>query len=111
MFSIFRSEYEKYSRCLPIRTSANLLRGIRMENNLGIPALSYFESGNPFTGSLRNTFRFRLAKQESTLQAAVWYTDLCYEKAKNREEQAFELSAEGMSDCIAWIESKNKPSV
>lgn len=81
-----------------------------MENTLGIPALSYFESGNPFTGSLRSTFRFRLAKKENSLAAAVWYTDLCYEKAENKEEQIFDLSLEGLSACIGWIESKSGQS-
>ncbi|MGN0519318.1 MAG: hypothetical protein ACI4LB_01120 [Candidatus Fimenecus sp.] len=70
---------------------------------LDLPALSYFEQKNAFTGSLRKDFRFRVVRAEDMLTAAVWHTDICFELAENKEEQSFPLTDEGLQSVADWI--------
>ncbi len=74
-----------------------------MEKQLDVPALSYFEQGNVFTGSCRKDFRYRIAKQEDSLSAWIWYADVCFEKAGDSEELTFPLTSEGLSECAEKI--------
>lgn len=70
---------------------------------LDIPVFSYFEQGNPYAGSLRADFRFRVAKQEDTLSAAVWHQDICFEMADDKVEQSFPLNEDGLQAAVKWI--------
>lgn len=70
---------------------------------LDIPAFSYFEQGNAFTGSWQNVCRFRLVRQEETLCAAVWKEDICFELAEDKTEQSFSLTAEGLQEAVDWV--------
>lgn len=71
--------------------------------DLDIPAFSYFEQNNPFAGSLRADFRFRVARQEDALSAAVWHRDICFEMADDKVEQRFPLTEEGLQSAVEWI--------
>lgn len=71
--------------------------------NLDIPALSYFEQKNPFTGCLKSDFRFRVAREEDLLAVAVWYADICFECAENTENQSFPLTDDGLKSAEEWI--------
>ena len=70
---------------------------------IDLPEISYFEQGNAFAGSLRNDFRFRVAKSEKSLLAAVWHADICYELAKAKEERTFPLTDAGLQESADWI--------
>lgn len=82
-----------------------------MAVEIEIPPLSYFESGNPFTGSKNQSFRFRVAKQEDELQAFIWRQDICFELAENKEENHFPLTADGLSSCRAWLNEQAEKNV
>lgn len=71
--------------------------------SLDLPEISYFEQGNAYAGSLRNDFRFRVAKAGENLCAAVWYEDICFELAKNREEESFPLTDAGLKESTDWV--------
>lgn len=68
-----------------------------------VPALPFFESGNVYTGSIRQSYRFRIAKEENGLTVAFWTQDVCYECAKDVQTAQFPLSKEGLSACVDWI--------
>lgn len=78
-------------------------RGIFLEKKLDIPALSYFLSGNPFVGSCRNDFRYRIAHVEDKLSCCVWEKDVCFELAEPTYEDSFPATAEGLTACIDWL--------
>lgn len=71
--------------------------------DLDIPAFSYFEQNNPYTGSLRADFRFRVAQKDDMLSAAVWHQDICFEMADDKVEQSFPLTEEGLQAAVEWI--------
>lgn len=71
--------------------------------SLDLPEISYFEQGNAFVGSLRNDFRFRVAKAEDGLLASVWYEDICFELTESKEEQTFPLTDAGLKESADWI--------
>lgn len=68
-----------------------------------VPALPFFESGNVYTGSFRQSFRFRIAKAEDALTGSYWNEDLCYEKAEHVVSETFPLTEAGRAACIDWI--------
>ena len=70
-----------------------------------IPGIAYFESKNPFTGSL-NGFRFRLAPDGEEIHIAVWTEDLCFEKCTVEKEQIVPLTAQGLEEGIKWLEQQ-----
>ncbi len=77
-----------------------------MAIEIEIPPLSYFESGNPFTGSHGQVFRFHTAKDGDELSAFVWNEDICFELAENKEEKRFAMGEEGRVQMKAWLEEK-----
>lgn len=77
-----------------------------MQIEIEIPPLSYFESGNPFTGSHGQTFRFSVANKENQFVASVWYEDICFDLAKDREEETFPLTEEGRASVKTWLLEK-----
>ena len=81
----------------------NFERGIILEKKLDIPALSYFLSGNPFVGSCRGDFRYRIAHVDDKLSCCVWEKDVCYELAEPTHEESFPATAEGLTACIDWL--------
>lgn len=68
-----------------------------------VPALPFFESGNVYTGSFRQSFRFRIAKAENALAVSCWNQDVCFEKAESPETEHFPLTQDGLSACMDWI--------
>ena len=74
-----------------------------MEKKLDIPALSYFLSGNPFVGSCRKDFRYRIAYTDDKLCSCVWTEDVCFELAQPVNEETFPATPEGLSACVDWL--------
>lgn len=72
------------------------------EKPLDVPVLSFFEQGNVFTGSCRDNFRYRIAKQEDALVANIWHKDVCF-GLTDMEEYTFSMTDEGLSACIVKI--------
>lgn len=68
-----------------------------------VPALPFFESGNVYTGSICQSYRFRIAKEENGLTGSFWTQDVCYECAKDVQSEQFPLSEEGLKSCVDWI--------
>jgi hypothetical protein len=84
-----------------------------MINGYDFPEISYFIqdkklTGNTYTGSQGENFRYRLAAEDDKLKASVWYEDLCYEKCHIDAEELFELTNEDLVHAIEWIFSKKK---
>lgn len=72
------------------------------EKQLDIPAFSFFEQGNIFTGSCRTDFRYRIEKQDDALVANVWHKDVCFEQTET-ETYTFSANAEGLAECVAKL--------
>ena len=68
-----------------------------------VPALPFFESGNVYTGSICQSYRFRIAKEENGLTGSFWTQDVCYGCAKDVQSEHFPLSEEGLKSCVDWI--------
>lgn len=69
-----------------------------------IPQFSYFEFGNPFTGS-RGTLSFKITPGEQ-LTVQIWHSRLCSELAEIEEEKSFPMEEAGFRDALRWLESK-----
>lgn len=72
-----------------------------------VPALPFFESGNVYTGSIHQNYRFRIVKEADALSGAFWTEDVCYECAKAVQTEQFLLSEEGLCACVEWIAEHN----
>ncbi|MGI5897148.1 MAG: hypothetical protein ACOX6U_09370 [Oscillospiraceae bacterium] len=70
-----------------------------------IVGINYFVSKNVFTGS-KEQFNFRIAPVEDTLEVAIWYGMLCYQKSDVLACNTFELNQQGLDACIAWLEEQ-----
>ncbi len=79
-----------------------------MINGHDIPALSYFENKNPFSGSEGNNFRFRIEAIDGKLNAFVWYEDLCFEMCEVAAEEKFEMTKDGLEKAVDWIFEQKK---
>lgn len=85
-----------------------------------LPTLHSFAMNNIFTGSC-GAFRFRAepnvvmasAKevdfQHSTIRVEYWHGPLCYELSRMEGEQSFSMTAQGVEEMKAWLESKIDP--
>ena len=71
-----------------------------------IPVMKAFDNGNVFTGSA-GVLRFRLSpmKDDSEIQAEIWYGEYCYEKSEIAEVQRFPLSDEGRDALRDYLEA------
>ena len=68
-----------------------------------VPALPFFESGNVYTGSICQSYRFRIEKEADALTASFWTQDVCYECAENVQTAQFPISEDGLRSCVDWI--------
>lgn len=76
------------------------------ENKFGLPGLDYFEWKNCFTGSLGQSFRYRVLPEGETMKVFVWRKDLCFEKCQVEAEAAFALSQDGLTELDRWLQSQ-----
>lgn len=72
--------------------------------------LVYFTEGNRFAGSHSGDgrlIRYRVEpdKENEQLLAWCWREDVCFEKAKEKEESRFPLSQEGLEQLTGWLEA------
>ncbi len=68
-----------------------------------------FTQGNYFTGTLGEEFRYRIEPDKENNALKVFtYSNSCFEKATNKEEQSFEFTEEGLDAAVKWIVSKNQ---
>lgn len=79
---------------------------------LDLQKLPFFTEGNTFTGERtgeQGEFLRYLVKpdQESnTLAAFVWHSDVCFEQAKEKVEQSFPMSEEGLEKVQRWLQEQ-----
>lgn len=73
--------------------------------------LTYFVEGNTYTGSCSRpageVMRFRVEpdKESGQLLAWYWHTDLCFEQAGEKVQQAFPLTQQGLDQVRGWLET------
>jgi len=68
----------------------------------------YFTQGNFFTGTVGNSFRYRIEPDKANNVLMVYtYSDVCFEKAENKICESFEYSEEGLDAAAKWIALKN----
>ena len=78
---------------------------------LDMQKLVYFTEGNRFAGSHSGDgriIRYRVEpnRENEWLLAWCWREDLCFEKAKEKSEESFPLTQEGLDALILWLEKK-----
>ena len=78
---------------------------------LDMQKLVYFTEGNRFAGSHSGDgriIRYRVEpnRENERLLAWCWREDLCFEKAKEKSEESFPLTQEGLDALIRWLEKK-----
>ena len=78
---------------------------------LDMQKLVYFAEGNRFAGSHSGDgriIRYRVEpnRENERLLAWCWREDLCFEKAKEKSEESFPLTQEGLDALILWLEKK-----
>ena len=68
-----------------------------------VPALPFFESGNIYTGSICQSYRFRIAKEEIALTGSFWTQDVCYECAEKHIIPAYRqaLAVLSFAECFS----------
>ena len=78
-----------------------------------LPTVAFWEFGNIWTGSLFQTFNYRIIPEkkdeEKVLRAVVWYGTDCFELVKPEDlvfEMTEELSVEGLERIIAALNEK-----
>lgn len=74
-----------------------------------IPKFFYFESGNDFSGSLKD-FSYKISNGEK-LHIMTWHGRLCSMKAKIENEADFEKNEEGFAEMIKWLEERYKEGI
>ena len=78
---------------------------------LDMQKLVYFTEGNRFAGSHSGDGRIIRYSVEPNMEnerllAWCWREDLCFEKAKEKSEESFPLTQEGLDALILWLEKK-----
>lgn len=78
---------------------------------LDMQKLVYFTEGNRFAWSHSGDgriIRYRVEpnRENERLLAWCWREDLCFEKAKEKSEESFPLTQEGLDALILWLEKK-----
>lgn len=77
-----------------------------MSCDIFIPTLRSFENDNTFSGSC-GMLRFFLYPdvKGKTVLAKLWHGILCIEKSEIEEERTFPMTAEGLAELKAYLES------
>ena len=76
-----------------------------------IAKLNHFTEGNLYTGSKTKDWekgtviRYKVwpDRENEKLIASCWAQDVCYEKAQDKEEREFPLTAEGVDAVRTWL--------
>lgn len=66
------------------------------------PKLSYFKSGNPFTGSWKG-LNYKLIPEEDTLHIAVWYGAYCSTVSEMAAETDLPLTDDGLTKSRQYL--------
>ena len=79
-----------------------------MEKVFDIPGFTYFAEKNNYTGSVGNTFNYKIVNGD-VLTTTVWIGKFCL--AKTPEEDVvdikeFEKTPEGLEELKSWLESE-----
>lgn len=72
---------------------------------LDLPGLLYFQNGGVYKGSAKGT-RYKIGPEDDNLAVEIWLEPNCYEKAEILERVEFELSDNGRSEMVKWLEEK-----
>lgn len=81
---------------------------------MDLQKLTFFTEGNTFTGSRTKDpktgalLRYLVYpdRENAKLIAYAWRTDVCFERAKERQEASFPLSEQGLSEIQAWLQEQ-----
>lgn len=64
--------------------------------------LSYYESGNVYTGS-EGDFCYKVSTREGNLHICLWRGPYCFDKSEIIREQEFPMDEAGFEQLGAWI--------
>lgn len=73
-----------------------------------VPAINYFTSNNDYLGSWKSNFRYKISNTDGKIKSEIWNEDVCFELAEITCEKEFELTPEGLTECIKWLYSQIK---
>ena len=72
---------------------------------MDLPGLLYYQNGGVYKGSAKGT-RYKISPADDKLAVEIWLEPYCYEKAEILERVEFELSDNGRSEMVKWLEEK-----
>ena len=79
---------------------------------LDLQKLQFFTEGNTFTGECSEEqsgiLRYLVKPDgaENQLIASAWHSDVCFEKAEEKVQQAFPMSEEGLDEIRSWLQEQ-----
>lgn len=75
------------------------------EKIFDIPGFTYFESKNPFSGSIMKRFNYKIWYGEK-FSVKVWYGENCFSCTPEEEIKAsaeFEFTPKGLEEIHSWL--------
>lgn len=84
------------------------------EGRLDLQKLSFFTEGNTFTGGKTKDWEKKIVLrylvrpdlEERKLLAYSWTEDLCFDRAREKQEAEFPLTEQGIEQIQAWLQER-----
>lgn len=72
------------------------------EKLFDIPKLLYFQSGNCFSGSIKN-FAYKIIPKDGSLSANVWEGRNCMDQSEILASKEFPMEQDGPAELVDWL--------
>lgn len=72
-----------------------------------IRKISYYQSGNDFSGS-EGLFNYKIIPKNDNLEVYVWYGKFCYKKSAPVSQGTYELSSDGLEEVREYLNNEFK---
>ncbi len=81
---------------------------------LDLQKITFFTEGNTFTGGCTKNpvtgtvlrYLVRPDKENGSLTAYAWQSDLCFERAESKTEKSFPMTEEGLEEIQNWLQEQ-----
>lgn len=85
-----------------------------MERQLALQKFHYFEEGNIYAGQKTKDFQKGLLlrylvepdKNEGMLRAYAWTEDVCFDRAREKQQKEYPFTEEGLDQAVEWLEEQ-----
>ena len=88
------------------------MKGRFFMKELDLQKLQFFTEGNTFTGERDSEqgailrYLVKPDREDHQLVAYAWHSDLCFEQAEGKVEQAFPMSEDGLEEIRRWLQEQ-----